>query len=143
DVFRIFDSLNWVENMRVAVEAVRENTNSLCEAAICYTGDILDPNRTKNTRKYYVKMAKELVSMGTHVLGIKDMAGLCKPYAAHALVKALREEIGVPIHFHTHDTTVVTSPSIPRAAAAGVDIADAALSAMSGTTSQPNLNSLV
>ena len=143
DVFRIFDSLNWVENMKVAIEAVRENTNAICEAAICYTGDILDPKRTKYSLNYYVKLAKELVSMGTHVLGIKDMAGLCKPYAAHALVKALRDEVGVPIHFHTHDTSGINAASILRAADAGVDIADAALAAMSGTTSQPNLNSLV
>ena len=139
----MFDSLNWVENMKVAVEAVRENTNAVCEAAICYTGDILDPKRTKYSLDYYVKLAKELVSMGTHVLGIKDMAGLCKPYAAHALVKALRDEVGVPIHFHTHDTSGINSSSILRASDAGVDIADAALAAMSGTTSQPNLNSLV
>jgi pyruvate carboxylase len=143
DVFRIFDSLNWTKNMQVAVETVRERTNSLCEAAICYTGDILDPRRTKYSLKYYVKMAKELVRMGTHILGVKDMAGLCKPYAAKALVKALRDEVPVPIHFHTHDTSGVNSASVLAAADAGVDIADAALSAMSGTTSQPNLNSLV
>ncbi|HUB25256.1 MAG TPA: pyruvate carboxylase [Tepidisphaeraceae bacterium] len=143
DVFRIFDSLNWTENLKVAVETVREETQSLCEAAICYTGDILDPKRTKYSLKYYVKMAKELVRMGTHILGIKDMAGLCKPFAAAALVKALRDEVGVPIHFHTHDTSGINSASILAASEAGVDIADAALAAMSGTTSQPNLNSLV
>src|SRR5687768_5322438 len=143
DVFRIFDSLNAIENMKVAVETVRDKTESICEAAICYTGDILDPKRTKYSLKYYVKMAKELVRMGTHVLGIKDMAGLCKPYAAYALVKALRDEIDVPIHFHTHDTSGINAGSILRAADAGVDIADAALSSMSGTTSQPNLNSIV
>ncbi|MGH7213199.1 MAG: pyruvate carboxylase [Tepidisphaeraceae bacterium] len=143
DVFRIFDSLNATENMKVAMETVRNETDALCEAAICYTGDILDPKRTKYQLNYYVKMAKELVTMGTHVLGIKDMAGLCKPYAAHALVKALRDEIGVPIHFHTHDTSGVNAGSILRACDAGVDIADAALSAMSGTTAQPNLNSIV
>ena len=143
DVFRIFDSLNWTENMKVAMQAVREHTSAICEAAICYTGDILDPKRTKYSLAYYVKMAKELVSMGTHILGIKDMAGLCKPYAAYALVKALREEVGVPIHFHTHDTSGINAGSILRANDAGVDIADAALAAMSGTTSQPNLNSLV
>jgi pyruvate carboxylase len=143
DVFRIFDSLNWTENMKVAMEAVRGHTQSICEAAICYTGDILNPKRTKYSLKYYVKMAKELVSMGTHVLAIKDMAGLCKPYAAYALVKALRDEVGVPIHFHTHDTSGINAASILRASDAGVDIADAALAAMSGTTSQPNLNSLV
>jgi pyruvate carboxylase len=143
DVFRVFDSLNWTENMKVAVEAVREKTDALCEAAICYTGDILDPKRTKYSLKYYVKMAKELVKMGTHILGIKDMAGLCKPYAAYALVKALREEIGVPIHFHTHDTSGINAGSILRACDAGVDIADAAIASMSGMTSQPNLNSLI
>jgi pyruvate carboxylase len=143
DVFRIFDSLNWTENLKVAVETVREETQSLCEAAICYTGDILDPKRTKYSLKYYVKMAKELVRMGTHILGIKDMAGLCKPFAAAALVKALRDEVGVPIHFHTHDTSGINAASILAASEAGVDIVDAALAAMSGTTSQPNLNSLV
>jgi pyruvate carboxylase len=143
DVFRIFDSLNAVENMKVAMEAVRDKTSAICEAAICYTGDILDPKRTKYSLAYYVKMAKELVKMGTHVLGIKDMAGLCKPYAAHALVKALRDEVDVPIHFHTHDTSGINAGSVLRAADAGVDIADAALSSMSGMTSQPNLNSLV
>jgi pyruvate carboxylase len=143
DVFRIFDSLNWTENMKVAMTTVRENTDGLCEAAICYTGDILDPKRTKYSLKYYVKLAKELVKMGTHILGIKDMAGLCRPYAAYALVKALRDEIDVPIHFHTHDTSGINASSILRAADAGVDIADAALSSMSGMTSQPNLNSIV
>jgi pyruvate carboxylase len=100
DVFRIFDSLNSTANMKVAVETVREKTDAICEGAICYTGDILDPKRTKYSLKYYVRMARELVKMGTHILGIKDMAGLCKPYAAFALVKALREEVGIPIHFH-------------------------------------------
>ena len=143
DVFRIFDSLNWTANMKVAMETVREHTDSICEAAICYTGDILDPNRTKYSLDYYVKMAKELVKMGTHVLAIKDMAGLCKPYAAFALIKALRDEVEVPIHFHTHDTSGINAGSILRAADAGVDIADAALASMSGTTSQPCLNSIV
>jgi pyruvate carboxylase len=143
DLFRIFDSLNWTENMRVAIDAVRDKTSALCEAAICYTGDILDPRRTKYGLKYYVKMAKELVKMGTHILAIKDMAGLCRPYAAHALVKALRDEVDVPIHFHTHDTSGINAGSILRACDAGVDIADAAIASMSGMTSQPNLNSLV
>jgi pyruvate carboxylase len=143
DVFRVFDSLNWTENMKVAIEAVREETSSLCEAAICYTGDILDPRRSKYDLKYYVKMAKELVKMGTHILGIKDMAGLCRPQAAATLVKALRDEVDVPIHFHTHDTSGINSSSILAACEAGVDIADAAIASMSGTTSQPNLNSLV
>jgi len=143
DLFRIFDSLNWPANMKVAMETVREKTGSLCEAAICYTGDILNPRRTKYSLKYYVKLAKELVAMGSHILGIKDMAGLCRPYAAYALVKALRDEVEVPIHFHTHDTSGINAGSILRASDAGVDIADGALAAMSGTTSQPNLNSIV
>jgi pyruvate carboxylase len=143
DVFRIFDSLNSTANMQLAIEFVRNDTSSLCEAAICYTGDILDPSRTKYSLKYYVKMAKELVKMGTHVLGIKDMAGLCKPYAAYTLVKALRDDVGVPIHFHTHDTSGINSGSVLRAADAGVDIVDLAIASMSGATSQPCLNSLV
>jgi pyruvate carboxylase len=143
DVFRIFDSLNSLENMKVSMEAVVEKTDRICEAAICYTGDILNPKRDKYSLKYYVGMAKELVKMGTHILAIKDMAGLCKPYAAKALVKALREEIDVPIHFHTHDTSGVQGASILNAADAGVDIVDAALASMSGMTSQPNINSLV
>ncbi len=143
DVFRVFDSLNWTENMRVAIETIRQDTNAICEAAICYTGDILDPSRPKYSLQYYVKMAKELVAMGTHILAIKDMAGLCKPYAAYQLVKALREEVGVPIHFHTHDTSGVNSGSVLRAADAGADIVDGAIAAMSASTSQPCLNSVV
>src|SRR4051794_33348916 len=143
DVFRIFDSLNVVDNMRIAIDAVRDKTNAICEAAICYTGDILDPHRAKYDLKYYVRMAKELVGMGTHILAIKDMAGLLKPYAAYMLIKALRDEVDVPIHLHTHDTSGINAGTILRGADAGVDIADAALSAMSGTTSQPNLNSIV
>jgi pyruvate carboxylase len=143
DVFRVFDSLNWTDNLKAAMEAVREETSALCEAAICYTGDILDPQRTKYDLKYYVKLAKELVKMGTHILGIKDMAGLCRPRAAAMLVKALRDEVDVPIHFHTHDTSGVNAASVLAASDAGVDIADGAIAAMSGTTSQPNLNSLV
>ena len=143
DVFRIFDSLNWTENMKVAMTTVRENTNAICEAAICYSGDILDPKKTKYSLQYYVKLAKELVQMGTHILCIKDMAGLCRPYAAFQLIKALRDEVDVPIHFHTHDTSGINASSILRACDAGVDIADAALASMSGMTSQPNLNSIV
>ncbi len=142
DIFRIFDSLNYTPNLKVAMEAVRQ-THAVCEAAICYTGDILDPARDKYSLKYYVRMAKELVRMGAHLLAIKDMAGLCRPYAAHALVKALKEEIGVPVHFHTHDTSGINSASILQAADAGVDVVDLALAAMSGSTSQPNLNSVV
>ena len=143
DVFRIFDSLNWTKNMEVAMAAVREQSNALCEAAICYTGDILDPGRPRFDLKYYIRMAKELEKMGAHTLGIKDMAGLCKPYAAYELVKALKQEVGIPIHFHTHDTSGINAGSILRAADAGADICDAAMASLSGTTSQPNLNSIV
>ncbi len=142
DIFRIFDSLNYTPNLKVAMEAVQD-THAICEAAICYTGDILDPARSKYSLKYYVKMAKELVKMGAHMLAIKDMAGLCRPYAAHALVKALKEEVGIPVHFHTHDTSGVNSASILQASDAGVDVVDLALASMSGSTSQPNLNSIV
>jgi len=142
DVFRIFDSLNYLPNLKVAMETVQE-THAICEAAICYTGDILDPKRTKYSLKYYLKLAKELERMGAHILAIKDMAGLCKPYAAKALVKALKEETGIPVHFHTHDTSGVASASVLQAAEAGVDIADLAIGSMSGSTSQPCLNSLV
>jgi pyruvate carboxylase len=142
DIFRIFDSLNYTPNLKVAMEAVHE-THAICEAAICYTGDILDPGRSKYSLKYYVKLAKELVRMGAHFLAIKDMAGLCRPYAAYRLVKALKEEIGIPIHFHTHDTSGVAAASVLEANDAQVDIVDLALASMSGSTSQPNLNSVV
>lgn len=142
DIFRIFDSLNYTPNLKVAMEAVNK-THAICEAAICYTGDILDPKRTKYSLKYYVKLAKELERMGAHILCIKDMAGLCRPYAAFQLVKALKEEIGLPVHFHTHDTSGINSGSILRANDANVDIVDLAIASMSGSTSQPNLNSLV
>ena len=142
DVFRVFDSLNWTENMKVAMEAVVD-AGGICEAAICYTGDILDPKRDKYALEYYVKLGKELERMGTHILAIKDMAGLLKPFAARKLIKALREEVGVPIHFHTHDTAGVQAASILMGSEAGVNIADAAISSMSGMTSQPNLNSIV
>lgn len=142
DIFRIFDSLNYSPNLKVAMEAVSE-THAICEPAICYTGDILDPKRTKYSLKYYVKLAKELEKMGAHILGIKDMAGLCRPYAAYTLVKALKEEIGIPIHFHTHDTSGINSGSILEASDAAVDIVDLAIASMSGSTSQPNLNSVV
>jgi pyruvate carboxylase len=142
DIFRIFDSLNYLPNLKVAMEAVQE-THAICEGAICYTGNILDPNRAKYSLKYYLKLAKELEQMGAHVLAIKDMAGLCKPAAAQALVKALKEEIGLPIHFHTHDTSGIAASSVLSATEAGVDIVDLAIASMSGSTSQPNLNSVV
>ncbi|MSR56393.1 MAG: pyruvate carboxylase [Planctomycetaceae bacterium] len=142
DVFRIFDALNWVPNMRVAIDAVLES-GAICEAAICYTGDILNPQRPKYNLDYYVDLAKELEKMGAHILAIKDMAGLCKPYAAELLVKTLKQEIGIPIHFHSHDMSGVQGASILKAAEVGLDIADGALAPLSGLTSQPNLNSLV
>jgi pyruvate carboxylase len=142
DIFRVFDSLNYLPNLRVAMEAVR-STHGVCEAALCYTGDILDPARAKYSLSYYVRMAKELEKMGAHVLAIKDMAGLCRPAAAHKLVKTLKEEVGLPVHFHTHDTSGINAASVLRAADAGVDVVDLALASMSGSTSQPNLNSVV
>lgn len=142
DIFRIFDSLNWLPNMQAAIDAVLE-TDRICEAAICYTGDILDPSRQKYSLNYYVRMAKELEKRGAHILCIKDMAGLLRPYAAEVLVRALRDEIGIPIHFHTHDTSGINAASILRAADAGVHAADAAISSMSGQTSQPNINSII
>jgi pyruvate carboxylase len=142
DIFRIFDSLNYLPNLKVAMEAVHD-THAVCEAALCYTGDILDPKRDKYSLKYYVKLAKELQKMGAHVLAIKDMAGLCRPFAAKKLVKALKDEVGVPIHFHTHDSAGVQAAAILEAASAGVDVVDLAIASMSGSTSQPNLNSTV
>lgn len=142
DVFRVFDSLNWVENMRVAMDAVIES-NKVCEGTICYTGDILDPNRAKYDVKYYVGMAKELEAAGAHVLGLKDMSGLLKPAAAKVLIRALKEETGLPIHFHTHDTSGIAGATILAAADAGVDAVDAAMDAFSGGTSQPCLGSIV
>ena len=142
DLFRIFDSLNWLKGMQVSINAVREN-NKIAEAAICYTGDILDPKRDKYTLKYYLELAKELESAGANIIGIKDMAGLLKPYAAFALIKALKEEIGLPIHLHTHDTSGNGLAMLLKAVEAGVDIVDAAISSMSGLTSQPSLNGLV
>jgi pyruvate carboxylase len=142
DIFRIFDSLNSIENMRVSIDAVLE-TGAVCEAAICYTGDLLDPARPKYGLHYYVTLAKQLEKLGAHFLCIKDMAGLCKPYAAYELVKALRQEIALPVHFHTHDSSGINAASVLKAADAGVDVADAAIASMSGGTSQPNLNSIV
>lgn len=142
DVFRIFDALNWTENMRVAMDAVLKS-GAICEAAICYTGDILNPARPKYDLKYYVTLAKELERMGAHILAIKDMSGLCKPYAAQKLVQALKQEIGIPIHFHTHDTAGVQAGAIIEASEVKLDIADAAFAPMAGGTSQPNLNTVI
>ncbi len=142
DVFRVFDSLNWVENMRVAMDAVIE-ADKVCEGTICYTGDILNPDRAKYDLNYYVKMGRDLRDAGAHVLGLKDMAGLLKPAAARVLVKALKEEVGLPIHFHTHDTSGIAASTILAAADAGVDAVDVAMDAFAGSTSQPCLGSVV
>ena len=142
DIFRIFDSLNSLDGMRLAMETVRES-NKIVEAAICYTGDILDSNRDKYSLGYYVKLAKELEKSGAHILAIKDMAALLKPYAGYKLIKALKEEIGIPIHLHTHDTSGNAGALLLKASEAGVDIVDVALGSMSGLTSQPSLNSLL
>ncbi|MEX0351510.1 MAG: pyruvate carboxylase [Paracoccaceae bacterium] len=142
DVFRVFDSLNWVENMRVAMDAVVEN-NKICEGTVCYTGDILDPDRAKYDLKYYVSMGQALRDAGAHVLGLKDMAGLLKPAAARVLIKALKEEVGLPIHFHTHDTAGIASATILAASEAGVDAVDCAMDAFSGNTSQATLGTVV
>ncbi len=142
DVFRIFDSLNWLPNMQLSIERVRAN-GKIAEAAICYTGDILDPTRTKFTLQYYVDLAKELERAGAEMLAIKDMAGLLKPFAAFTLVKALKEHVGLPIHLHTHDTAATGVASIIKAAEAGLDIADVAVSSLSGLTSQPSLSAIV
>jgi pyruvate carboxylase len=142
DVFRVFDPLNWVPNMKVAIDAVAAS-GAVCEAAICYTGDVLDPRRTKYSLGYYVDLAKQLEKLGAHVLAVKDMAGLCKPFAAGKLVKALHEAVGIPIHFHTHDTSAASLASVLEAAQAGASVVDAAFAPFSGLTSQPNLNALV
>ncbi|ATI41409.1 pyruvate carboxylase [Pacificitalea manganoxidans] len=142
DVFRVFDSLNWVENMRVAMDAVIES-GKVCEGTICFTGDLLDPARAKYDLAYYVGMGKDLKAAGAHVLGLKDMAGLLKPAGARLLVKALKEEVGLPIHFHTHDTSGIAGATILAAAEAGVDAADVAMDALSGNTSQPTFGSIV
>ena len=142
DVFRIFDPLNAVENMRVAVDAVLE-TGRLCEAAICYTGDLHDPRRSRYDLDYYLAMGRDLRDAGTHILGIKDMAGLVKPAAARELVHALKEETGLPVHFHTHDTSGIAAASVLAAVDAGVDAVDLAMDSLSGFTSQPCLGSVV
>ena len=142
DIFRIFDSLNWLPGIIPALEMVRE-TGGIAEAAICYTGDLFDPKRSKYNIKYYVNMAKQLEKAGANILAIKDMAGLLRPYAARKLIASLKEEIGIPIHFHTHDTAGIQEASILFASESGVDIADVCFGAMSGLTSQPNLESLV
>ncbi|ACE93218.1 pyruvate carboxylase protein [Rhizobium etli CIAT 652] len=142
DLFRVFDCLNWVENMRVSMDAIAEE-NKLCEAAICYTGDILNSARPKYDLKYYTDLAVELEKAGAHIIAVKDMAGLLKPAAAKVLFKALREATGLPIHFHTHDTSGIAAATVLAAVEAGVDAVDAAMDALSGNTSQPCLGSIV
>ncbi|MCO5071405.1 MAG: pyruvate carboxylase [Rhizobiaceae bacterium] len=142
DLFRVFDCLNWVENMRVSMDAIVEE-GKLCEAAICYTGDILDPARAKYDLNYYVGLAAELEKAGAHIIAVKDMAGLLKPAAARVLFKALREATDLPIHFHTHDTSGLSAATVLAAVDSGVDAIDAAMDAFSGNTSQPCLGSIV
>lgn len=142
DVFRIFDSLNWIKGMEIALDETL-NQGKIAEACMCYTGDILDESRDKYNLQYYINMAKELEKRGTHIIGIKDMSGLLKPMAAMKLIKALKNEVGVPVHLHTHDTSGNGVATILMAAAAGLDIADAAFNSMSGLTSQPALNSVL
>jgi pyruvate carboxylase len=142
DLFRVFDALNWVPNLQLGIDAVRD-TGMLCEAAICYSGDILDPTRTRYDLAYYVDLARQLEKAGANLLAIKDMAGLCKPYAARLLIRTLRQEVGLPIHLHTHDSAGGQMASLLSAAEEDVDIVDAAMAPLSGMTSQVNLNSVV
>lgn len=143
DIFRIFDSLNWIENMKVSIRAVRERTNSIAEACICYTGELKDDDQKKYTLQYYLDMARQLEDEGAHMLAIKDMAGLLKPYSAELLITELKKSVDMPIHLHTHDTSSIQSAMYLKAVESGVDIIDCALASVSGLTSQPNLNSLV
>jgi pyruvate carboxylase len=143
DVFRIFDSLNWIEGMKYSIKIVREKTHAIAEACICYTGDIMNPDRQKFNLKYYVDLAIQLEEAGAHMLCIKDMAGLLKPYSAELLIKELRKHVSIPIHLHTHDTSSIQAATYLKAIDAGVDVVDVALASMSGLTSQPNFNSIV
>ncbi len=143
DVFRIFDSLNWLKNMEPCIKFVNKKTKGLAEVSICYTGDILDPKRTKYSLDYYVKLAKQIENSGAHILAIKDMTGLLKPYAAKELVSALKDATKLPVHLHTHDTSSLQSATYLKAIEAGVDVVDVALGGMSGLTSQPNFNAVV
>ena len=143
DIFRIFDSLNWIENMKVSIKTVREETGAIAEACICYTGDFTNPNERKYTFQYYIDLARRLEDEGAHIIAIKDMAGLLKPYAAAKLVGGLKNAINLPVHLHTHDTSSAQLATYLKAIEAGVDVVDVALSAMSGLTSQPNENTLL
>ncbi len=142
DIFRIFDSLNWLEAMKVSIRTVRERTDGIAEACICYTGDVLEPD-TKYNIQYYTDLARQLEDEGAHILAIKDMAGLLKPNGADALIRALKKAVDLPIHLHTHDTSSIQAATYLKAIDAGVDVVDVAISSMSGLTSQPNFNSLV
>lgn len=143
DIFRIFDSLNWMENVAPCVEMVRKRTKGIAEASLCYTGDILDPKRTKYTLEYYLRLAKDLENAGAHILCIKDMSGLLKPYAAKELVQGLKDTVKIPIHLHTHDTSSLQPATYLMAIDAGVDVVDCAMGSLSGLTSQPNFNAIV
>lgn len=143
DLFRIFDSLNWMKSIAPCIKHVRNRTQGLAEGSICYTGDILNPKNTKYNLKYYTTLAKDIENAGAHILAIKDMAGLLKPYAAFELVSALKQELNIPVHLHTHDTSSIQSATYLKAIEAGVDVVDVALGGLSGLTSQPNFNSVV
>ncbi|GMN11315.1 pyruvate carboxylase [Croceitalea sp. MTPC9] len=143
DVFRIFDSLNWMESIAPCIEHVRKKTAGIAEGSICYTGDILNPSKTKYDLKYYLRLAKDIENAGAHILGVKDMAGLLKPNAAYTLIQALKSEIDIPIHLHTHDTSSLQTTTYLKAIEAGVDVVDVALGGLSGLTSQPNFNSVL
>ena len=143
DVFRIFDSLNWMKSIAPCITYVRERTNGLAEGTICYTGDIMDPDQTKYTLDYYVQLGKDIENAGAHILAIKDMAGILKPDAAYELVSALKSHINIPLHLHTHDTSSIQAATYLKAIEAGVDVIDVALGGLSGLTSQPNFNSIV
>ncbi len=143
DIFRIFDSLNWMPGMESCIGFVRNKTQGLAEASICYTGDILDPKRAKYNLDYYLRLAKQIEDAGAHILCIKDMAGLLKPYAATELIQGLRSTINLPIHLHTHDTSSLQAATYLKAIEADVDVIDVALGSLSGLTSQPNFNSIV
>lgn len=143
DVFRIFDSMNWMKSMEFSIDTVRKKTGGLAEVCLCYTGDILDPKNTKYNMDYYLSMAKDIENAGAHIIAIKDMAGLLKPYAAKELIEGLRSETNLPIHLHTHDTSSIQSATYLKAIEAGVDVVDVALSGLSGLTSQPSFNSVV
>ncbi|CAN5192865.1 pyruvate carboxylase [soil metagenome] len=143
DIFRIFDSLNWMKSIEPCIKYVRNNTGGLAEASMCYTGDILDTRRTKYNLEYYVELAMQMEDAGAHILGIKDMAGILKPYAAQELIGALKSRINIPIHLHTHDTSSIQAATYLKAVEAGVDVIDVALGGLSGLTSQPNFNAIV